>query len=352
MKIAVVFNSPGAQVFQHRGPISQEVYTNRNINRIAEGLQLAGHEVTWLNADRSLIDRLEGFFGPLRDDEWPGLVFNIAFGYQGHLRYCHLPSMLEMLGLPYLGSGPLGHALSTDKAVAKTIFHHHGLPTPDFTVLHSPDFPEPGLGYPVIAKPVQGASSLGLSLAHNIAELRTAAEENLKQFCEPVLVEQFVGGRELNVSILGNQPPQALPVVEVILGKGGPPVYAAEDKHGWAERKLQLVCPAPIPDTLAERAQQLALKAFAALDCRDWARVEMRIDDAGQLQLLEVNTIPGISPTASFPVAAKQAGIEDLPSLVQRLVDVAVERYRTDPCFAVRAGDSPNMTHYGVSLRK
>ncbi len=328
MKIAVVYNSPDACVIQHRGPISQENYPPENIERIVEALKFLGNKVVAMEVDLHLADRLEKFFDTVPNGEWPGLVFNLAFGIQGRLRYCHVPGMLEMLGVPYLGSGPLGQALASDKAAAKVIFRHHGLPTPDFVVIHSSVFSEPGFDYPMIVKPVAEASSLGVHLVHGEKELRAAVQDNLVRFWTPVLVEAYVSGREINVSIIGNQTAQALPPVEVVVGEEGPPIYTYEDKEGTADRELHLLCPAPLHKILSVKVCQIALKAFAVLSCEDWARVEMRIDDEGLPQLLEVNTIPGIGDFSSLPIAAKQAGMEDLHMILKRLVDVAVERYQ------------------------
>ncbi|WJW76398.1 ATP-grasp domain-containing protein [Thiohalobacter sp. IOR34] len=332
MKIAVVYNSPAGRVLQHRGPLAHEVFPPRNIERIVEALSDNGHQVVELEADCTLIERLTDFFAPLDDDRWPGLVFNLAFGMQGELRYSQVPGLLELLGLPYLGSGPWGHALATDKATAKAVFRQQALPTADFLVVRDADFPAPAIGYPLVVKPVAEASSHGVWLVHDEAELRARVREDLQRFHEPVMLERFLPGRELNVSLIGNGPAlQALPPVEVVLEKRGLPLYTREDKAGIAERRFELHCPAPIPPELSERLQQLAVAAFRALNCRDWARVEFRLDAAGQPYLLEVNTIPGLGRIASMPVAAQQAGIETFPALIQRLVEVAVERYRRAP---------------------
>jgi D-alanine-D-alanine ligase len=114
----------------------------------------------------------------------------------------------------------------------------------------------------------------------------------------------------------------------VVLGPEGPPLYTFDDKHAKAKRRLELICPAPVSKALGAEARAIALRAFTALNCRDWARVEMRLDAHDDLQLLEVNTIPGLGSIASFPAAARVAGMEGLPAIVQRLVEVAVERYR------------------------
>lgn len=327
MKIAVVYNSPAGGVFQRRGPRAQEVYSQHNLERIVDALKENGHEVAAIDADRNLIEKLETFFSPLQEGEWPGLVFNIAFGLQGQLRYCHVPALLDMLGLPYLGSGPLGQALASDKAAAKAIFIHSGLPTPDFILAHDTDFAAPDFGYPHVVKPVAEGSSLGVCFVNNEKEMRQAVKDNLKRFRTPVMVERYVDGREINVSVIGNCPGTALAPVEVILGAEGPPIYTLEDKERTANRRFDLLCPASIPASIAAEAQQFTIKAFNVLGCRDWARVEMKLDEFCQLQLIELNTIPGLGAYSSLPASASHAGMVRLPMLVQRLVDVALERY-------------------------
>lgn len=327
MKIAIVYNSPTGEVFQHRGPRAQEVYPQQNVDRIVEALKENDHEVATIDVDRNVVEKLWTFFDPLRDGEWPGLVFNIAFGFQGQLRYCQVPALLDMLGLPYLGSGPLGHALATDKAAAKAIFSRSGLLTPDFILVHDTDFAVPPFGYPLVVKPVAEGSSLGVCFVMNEQEMRQAVKDNLQRFRTPVVVERYVSGREINVSVIGNRPGIALAPVEVVLGEEGPPIYTREDKEGLAQRKFDLVCPAPIPASVAAEAQQFALNAFNVLGCRDWARVEMKMDKLDQLQLIEINTIPGLGAESSLPAAARHIGMGQLSALVQRLVDVALERY-------------------------
>jgi D-alanine-D-alanine ligase len=331
MKIAVVYSSPNGHVFQHRGPVAHEVYSPRNVQRVCDALSTAGHETVKLESDRDLITGLERFFGPVPDGQWPGLVFNLAYGMQGRLRYCQTPGLLEMSGFPYLGSGPWGHALASDKAAAKAIFRDHGLPTSDFVVLHAAQFLPPDFGYPLVVKPIAEAGSYGVRLVENEAELKAAVAEDLGAFHQPVLVEKYLAGPEFNVSVLGNGPDaEALPPVEVVLEEAGPPIYTMEDKHGKATRKLQLLCPAQIPDVLAAELRHLALEAFAALRCLDWARVEFRLDGDGRPQLMEVNTLPGLGAQSSLPAAAAQAGMPDLSDIVQRLVDIAIARYQQE----------------------
>jgi D-alanine-D-alanine ligase len=126
-----------------------------------------------------------------------------------------------MVGIPYVASGPMGHSLSLDKVVTKMILRQNGLPTPDFTVLHAPDGPIPDLRYPMIVKPRNESVSFGLKIVSSPDELSAAAKVIFDEYHQPVLVEQYIEGREINVGLLGNAPPEALPPVELGLGLGG-----------------------------------------------------------------------------------------------------------------------------------
>jgi len=234
------------------------------------------------------------------------MVFNLSYGIQGQARYTHVPGILEMVGIPYVGSGPLAHSLALDKVVAKMIFRQNGLPTPDFAVLDSPGFEPPGLDYPLVVKPKNEAVSFGLRIVNNEEELKEAADAIFKTYRQPVLAEQYIGGREINIGLLGNNPPETLPPVELVFGPEGPPVYTNEDKTRKSGREIGFRCPAPIEGKTMEAAQDLARRAFNALGCYDFARVDMRLDKGSNLYLLEVNSLPSLGEYGSYPTAAEE----------------------------------------------
>lgn len=334
MKIAVTYNSRQGELLWPRGPFAGETYPPHYLAKIVSALESGGHEVVAMDADRQLVERLADFFGHSSADEWPGMVFNLAYGLQGHYRYSHVPAMAEMLGLPYVGSDLLGHALASDKAIAKRLFREAGLPTPAFHLVESArDLPRE-TDYPCVVKPVAEALSLGVRLVNDETDLRRAVVEDLATFRTPVLVETYAPGREINVGILGNGPPRAFPVVEVTLGDEIPSLYTREEKSGLGPREPELLCPAPLTPSLARKAQDLALLAFQTLRCRDWGRVEMRLDETEGLQVLEVNTIPGLGPHSSFPLGARAVGLDTLESLVEAILETAIQRY-------TRAGYGP-----------
>ena len=188
--------------------------------------------------------------------ERPGMVFNVSYGLQGQARYTHVPSILEMVGIPYVGSGPLGHSLAArqgghqDAAASARRFHarlrrarHSGAELP------------PDLTYPMIVKPKNEAVSFGLKVVDGEDSLREAASVIFNEFRQPVLAEQYITGREINVGILGNDPVEAFQPVLLDFGDGAQ-IYTYEDKTGRSGRQIRPVCPAPIGDELTEKAKE------------------------------------------------------------------------------------------------
>jgi len=330
MKIAVVYNRDSKRVINLFGMPNQEKYGLKSIQRITNALEAGGHQVKCFEGDKDLIDNLEEFMPRVVKGERPGMVFNLSYGIQGQARYTHVPGMLEMIGLPYVGSGPLAHSLALDKVVSKMIFRQHGLPTPDFAVLDEPGFEMPQLEFPVIVKPKNEAVSFGIRICHNEEEVREGADAIFQKFSQPVLVERYIEGREINVGILGNNPCEALPPAELTFGEGGPRIYTYEDKTRRSGREVGVVCPAPLDEELTERAKATAIRAFKALGCYDCARIDMRLDEQGNLYILEVNSLPSLGEHGSYVQGAAAVGL-DFPALVNRLVEVAAARYFGTP---------------------
>jgi D-alanine-D-alanine ligase len=330
MKIAVIYNRDSNNVINLFGIPNQERYGKKTIGRIVNGLRKHDHQVKTFEGDKDLITNLEQFMPKVLKGERPGMAFNVSYGIQGQARYTHVPGILEMVGVPYVGSGPLAHSLALDKVVAKMIFLQNGIPTPPFAVLTQPGFEEPRLPYPLIVKPKNEAVSMGIQVVENERELRKATEEIFKKFAQPALVENFIEGREINVGLLGNNPPEAFPPFEIVFGSSGPAIYTIEDKRGKSGRKLQYLCPAPLSAEQTQTAKDIAQRAFTALGCYDAARVDMRLNSAGEFYVLEINSLPSLREHASYVIAAKHAGLE-FPELINRLVEVASARYFGTP---------------------
>ena len=330
MRVAVVYNRDSRNVINLFGMPNQERIGLKTIKRLTDALRAGGHQVTAFEADKELISNLESFMPRVVAGERPGMVFNVSYGLQGQARYTHVPSILEMVGIPYVASGPLGHSLALDKVVTKMILRQNGIPTPEFAVLETPEMPVPGdLPYPMVVKPKNEAVSFGLAVVHDEDELRASAKVIFDRFSQPVLAEQYIEGREINVGLLGNGPPEAFPPVMLSFGDG-PQIYTYEDKTGRSGREIQPVCPAPISDELTAQAKQIAIRTFSALGLYDCARVDMRMDADDNLYVLEANSLPSLGEHGSYLVGAAHVGL-DFAAFVNRLVEVASARYFGTP---------------------
>jgi D-alanine-D-alanine ligase len=330
MKVAIVYNRQQKNVINLFGQLNKEKIGKKTIQRILNALKKGKHQAIALEGDKELIHHLEEFMPRVLKGERPGIVFNVSYGIQGEARYTHVPSILEMVGIPYVASGPLAHSLALDKVVSKTIFRQFGLPTADFAVLSDPGFAAPDLAYPLIVKPKNEAVSFGIHVVNNEQELREAARVIFDKFSQTVLAEQYIDGREINVGLLGNDPPEAFPPAEIIFDDTGPKVYSYEDKTGRSGREIKVECPAALSPEKTLEARELAKKAFQVLGCRDCARVDMRMDKDDNFYILEINSLPSLGEHGSYTHAAAAVGL-DYDALVNRLVEVAVARYFGTP---------------------
>ena len=270
----------------------------------------------------------------------PDLVFNMAEGLNGLNRESLVPAICEYFHIPYTGSDPLTLALALHKARAKEILAHRGVPTAPFSVVERPeDVEQVALPYPLFVKPVGEGSSKGIftnNLCSSPAQLRERALFLLQRYAQPVLVETYLPGPEFTVAILGNGPDAScLPVVGFDFGTlppGMPPVYGYEAKWVWdtPECPLQIFqCPAPVAPALYREIERTALQAFHTLGCRDWCRVDIRVDRFGVPNVVELNPLPGIIPdpamNSCFPKAARAAGFT-YDELIQDVVRIAWRR--------------------------
>ncbi len=273
----------------------------------------------------------------------PDIIFNIAEGLHGPNREAHVPAICEFFDVPYTGSDPLTLSLALDKSRAKEVFLARGVPTPAWATLTNGKALEPtweGSGGPWIVKPLYEGSSKGIparAFCMTPAAVSSRVSEIALEYAQPALVEEFLPGREFTVGILGNGAgARVLPVVEICfaaLPAGAVPVYGYEAKWIWdrPERPLPIFeCPAAIEPKLAESIASTALAAYHALNCRDWARIDVRLDAAGLPHVLEVNPLPGVLPdpahNSCLPKAARAAGI-DYGDLILRVLDIALARY-------------------------
>ncbi|MBS7627739.1 ATP-grasp domain-containing protein [Candidatus Bathyarchaeota archaeon] len=302
------------------------------VDAIARALMRAGCLVTKIEADEEAYERLRR----LR----PEIVFNIAEGLRGESRESHIPAILEMLGIPYTGSGPLTLAIALDKALTHQVLSAHGVPSPYFQVFESPEEElEEGIRLPAVVKPLAEGSSKGIrsdSLVKDEESLRRRVSWVLRTYRQPAIVEEFLPGREFTVGIIGNEKPMVLPIIEILLDnlpKGASPLYSYEAKWLWdvPERPLDIHrCPAEVSDNLRKEIEAIALRAFKALKCRDLCRIDIRLDGEDKPRVLEVNPLPGLIPDpkahSCLPEAARAAGFE-YDQLICTILWQAIKRY-------------------------
>lgn len=294
------------------------------------------HRVIPIEADEEAFEKFRHFR--------PDIVFNMAEGLHGVSRESQIPAMLEMLRIPYTGSDPLTLALCLDKSRAKEVLSYHGIPTPPFTVVQDLQKKRELPPFPLIVKPISEGSSKGVAnsaLVRTPKELREQISLVLTRYCQPALVEKYLPGREFTVALLGNGPDlQVLPIVEIQFDRlpgNINPIYSFEAKWIWdtVEKPLEIfVCPAKVSQNLGRKIQAVCKAAFAALRCRDWCRIDIRLDASGEPHVLELNPLPGILPNpdanSCFPKAARTAGIS-YDDLINRVLDIACQRYGLQP---------------------
>lgn len=267
------------------------------------------------------------------------LVFNIAEGTHGAHRESHVPAILETLGIPFTGSSSATLALALDKARTKQLLRYEGIPTPAWQLFVSPHEPlAPHLSFPLFVKPNREGSAKGIirdSIVTNAAQLRQRIRWVLQRYQQEVLVEEYIEGTELTVGVLGNDPPQALPILEIDFAScrsAGEHFYSWHMKEvdGQRQRGCEPAfhCPARVEPELTATVQAVAVRAHQALGCCDLSRTDIRLRADGTPFVLEINPLPGLSPTDSnFPLMTNAAGITH-SVLIARLVDCAFARYR------------------------
>lgn len=266
----------------------------------------------------------------------PRFVFNLCEEINGktELEMC-VAGLLDMMGLPYTGSGPFALGLALNKWHVKRLLRASGIPSARGYVLCPGGKPEHRAArYPVIVKPAHEDASLGInssSICRNASQLERQASYIHNIYKQEALIEEYLDGREFNVSVLGERDPQVLAISEIDfsgLPEGEPRIVSYRAK--WDEdsdifRGTAPVCPAQIPKRLENRIKDIAVRAYTAVGCRDYGRVDMRSDARGNLYVLEVNPNPDIAPTAGFARAARAAGFS-YSELIVRIGQFAVER--------------------------
>jgi D-alanine-D-alanine ligase len=348
MKIAVLANlKKNAPSWPGMSPDRwDDLDSEETIQAIMSALEAGGHRAIFLEGDVT-------FFDAVREAK-PDLCFNICEGHFGDGREAQIPAILEMLRIPYTGSQVLTLALALDKPMTKRVLTYHSLPTPAFQVFERIDEPlDLELGFPLFVKPSREGTGMGVSaesIVRGEDQLRVQLKRVFERYDQPVLVEQFIEGREVTVGITGNlrspvawripedeEAPRILrglhffPPLEVDLAAYPPEeagIYTSRIKVDMAH-EFHYHCPAPLHEDLVEELDWLAAATFRVTGCLDVARVDFRLDshDGDKPYILEINPLPGLNPGYSDLCIEAAADDWSYEQLINEIVDLAAERY-------------------------
>jgi D-alanine-D-alanine ligase len=303
----------------------------KDVLEVHKALKRLGHSPTYIRVDGS-VESLHALARRNVD-----LVFNLTESWGGDdTKDAAIAAYLELLGKPFTGSGSLGLAVGADKVLAKKVFQFHGIPTPNFATVwrgrmeHAHD-----INFPVIVKPAREDGSIGIPFSayvESIKELMTRIDELHAEFDTPVLVEEYVEGREIYVGVLGNRKPEALPPIELDLSKlpeGTPKIAGTEvkwERQTEAYRTTQPRVAGDLDEKTTTLLQETAVSAFLALGLRDYARIDIRLDKKKKPFVLEVNPNPYLLSSAELALSAKHVG-RNYTDLIGEIVRLAAERY-------------------------
>lgn len=312
------------------------------LDQVASTLETLGHQVQRIPVDDDIVPVIEAL-----KRASPDLVFNLTESFNGISSLdSNLAALLNLLSLRYTGSSHAGLMMAGDKTLAKKVLKVHDIRTPEFATVYRGSLDWGGdIGFPVIVKPPQEDASIGItgkSIVHDLKELFARIDSIQTEFAQPVLVEQYIEGREYYVGVLGNLHPQALAPIEMDfseLPSGLPKIASWEAKWGAdgsgagpeAEKSVEFartksVFPSDLIEELEEKLKSTAVQAFEALRLRDYARIDMRVDDRGEIHVIEVNPNCYLEKNAEFARAAEKDGI-NYHALIARIVELASARY-------------------------
>jgi len=341
--VAVVFNHVGEDEYEKLkevDPTSLSFKPEYDIHvatvleeyqEIVTALQKEGFTVSMVNVD----DNIDRLYDLLRKNP-PDVVFNLVeYIREDPKLESHVAGMYELLQIPYTGATPFGLALCQRKGQTKQLLLQNGVPTPRFHLLFKPELRKRhGLHYPLIVKPAREDASMGVekaSVVYDQEQLHDRIKHAFAQFAPPILVEEFIVGRELHISVLGNDPPEVLPILEYDFSQlpdEFPPMitYAAKWEPLKEEfHKVHTICPAPLSKKLEAKVRERAAQAYKLSNCRDYARIDMRLSKENRVYVLEVNPNPDLTEGVSFMESAEKVGLSFSQTL-KRIVDMALSR--------------------------
>jgi D-alanine-D-alanine ligase len=328
MRIGLSYDLKQEVDLEQTGPEDalEEYDSPKTVEFIGAALEAGGHSVVRLGGGREFLNNV------LRQNV--DIVFNIAEGRGNYRsREAQVPSVLEMLNIPYTGSDPQCLAICLDKPLTKKIVAGGGISTPNWRVvtdkkaLHQISWD--GFSFPAIIKPAHEGTSKGIrrgSLVHSSEQALEIIEGVLERYCQPVMVEEYIVGEEVTVGIIGNLPPKVLGIMRLIPKKGDEHfVYSLEVKRDW-ENLVNYECPARLEKSTLDRLTQSSLRAFQVLGCRDFARLDFRVSPEGVPYFLEINPLPGLGDYSDLVIIAMKQGWS-YEALIEAVLGAALERY-------------------------
>ncbi len=310
----------------HDDPIdaAAELDGAKTVECLKRAFEEAGHQVVLIGGAKSLIKLATS--GQLKVD----LVFNISEGFHGRNRESQVPAILDLYRIPFVGADALTLGVTLDKVVAKKCFIADGVPTAryfkatledDLKALNT-------IGFPLFVKTLHEGTSKGItqqSRVENFEQLHHQVAHINNNYKQPALVEEFIKGTEFTVAVIGNDKPQAMPVVQyAIAGKTSLGNEFYSYRH-VSEKLVEHICPANIDEGLAKKLQMLAVRAYKAVDCRDFGRVDFRVDEKGNPYVLEINPLPNLSPDDVFVLFGKVVGMS-YNQIINKILDEALNR--------------------------
>jgi D-alanine-D-alanine ligase len=320
LRVGLAFNMK--RIDSHSGDDREAEYdAPETIQSITRAIESHGHEVVPLEATPE--------FPRVLQKSNVDVVFNIAEGMVGRSREAQIPSLCELLGIPYTGSDSATLSICLDKALAKRLLVD--VDTPAFQVLVTGREKLRPLRYPVIVKPNQEGTSKGISgksVCDDEGRLREVARELIDRYGQPALVEEYIFGRELTVGLLGERRPRVLPPMEVVfLEAKDRPVYDYACKQDW-QRHVRYECPANLTKDELRAVERACRTTFMTLGCRDVARIDLRLTSAGRVYVIEVNPLPGLTPDYSDLCLIANGARTDYRTLIGEILSGAIKRWQ------------------------
>lgn len=327
MRVALVLNTR-----KDESEFEVEYDPPHTVELIKHGIESAGHDYIFIEADENILETLK--------QVKPDLVFNRAEGVRGESRESHIPAILEMLGIPYVGANVLSSAVCLNKGWTKKFLAFHGIVTPQFHILSSTR-PVNKLDFifPVILKPNEEGSSVGINEDNVVSDKKQLVKKlgsMLKEYQQPILVEQFIQGREFSVGVLDclGPKPQVLALLEIDFSKFPSEVagvYGQKAKTIY-EGLDHYICPAKVRSDLKKKIGQVSIEICRLLEVPDFARIDYRMDENEELYFLEINPLPGMDfdpdnlDISFYPYMAEKSGYT-YDQLIQKLIEAAARRY-------------------------